>query len=311
MKSLSHTNKKEFNKILKKRKLEDLDLIKTIESSLMKKRGYIFKMPKKGDDVVLMASGGLDSMTIWGLLMKEFGLNVYPITFHRGEKRRSREEEAFDYFSKFYKKKYPKQYRSPIKIKTGFEKVTLPIETAPKQIDSRKLLKYLSNTEGVLDLNTSLGVFVILPFYAKSYAEKLNLTKNLNINTIFSAITADDGELVPTQTITSLRSIMFTLCAANKEHKWQFTSPMMEKEAGLFLTKSDIIQYADKNNIPLEKTWSCYHAGKYQCGEDCATCHTRRTSFKNSGVKDKTIYKRIDNQGFIASIKRIKRKIIK
>lgn len=310
MKTLPILTKKEFAAVLKKRKLEDLDLIKLIESWLKKKRGYIFKMPKKGSDVVLMASGGLDSMTCWGLLMKEYDLNVYPITFDRGEKRRSREEAAFDFFDDFYKKRFPKNYRAPLKLKTGLGKVTLPIETAPNLVDSRRLLEYISNQVGILDLNASLGSFVVLPFYAKCYAEKLNLVNNLKIDTIFNSITANDGEHVPTQTLTSLRSIMLALCASNGEYKWQFSSVAMEKETGVFMRKSALVKYADKNDIPLEKTWSCYHAKKYQCGVDCITCEARIHSFKEAGIKDKTIYKSLQEQNLIFRLKQQVKKIV-
>jgi tRNA(Ile)-lysidine synthase TilS/MesJ len=81
---------------LKERKYEDVTTIRSLESLLLKKRGYIFRMPKPGKSVILLLSGGLDSITCWGMLMEEFKLNVYPISFDRGERRRHQEVDSIN-----------------------------------------------------------------------------------------------------------------------------------------------------------------------------------------------------------------------
>jgi len=53
----------------------------------------------------------------------------------------------------------------------------------------------------------------------------------------------------------------------------------------------DIIQLADKLDVPLEKTWSCQRNGRVHCGE-CAGCLNRKNGFKLAGVKDNVKYRK-------------------
>lgn len=301
---LKRISNQSFVKNLKSRKLENLIVIDQIERLLKKQRGYVFKMPKKGSSVVLLLSGGLDSITAWGILMKEFGLHVYPLSFDRGEKRAFREKASIDYFSKFYQKRFPNLYHKPVRLSFGLEDVKIPIEKSLEAIHPEVLVKNFKGDAKLIDINISLGSFLLLPIYAKIYAEFLYLTKNLDVHTIFCSVTLSDGLLVPHQTFTSLRTIMFHLCSTTRDYSWQFASAVFEKEVGLYHDKSDLVEWADKNRIPLEKTWSCYHATKYQCGgSDCQTCIVRRDAFKLANVVDKTVYNPIDRQSFIGYCK--------
>ncbi|MBU1033326.1 7-cyano-7-deazaguanine synthase [Patescibacteria group bacterium] len=301
-------SKQEFHSLLKKRKLEDIKKIQTFEKLLKDERGYVFKMPKRGSNVILMASGGLDSMTAWGILMKEYGLNVYPITFDRGEKKRNREFAAFKYFDKFYQKKFPKNYRKFLDLDVGQDQISIKIEDGVKNLREETILNNFR--DDLMLFNPSLGVFTILPFFARSYAMYLNATKSLKVNTIFCAVTANDGELIDHQTLTSLRSIMCNMCVPIKDYSWQFSSICLEPEMGSFMRKSDLVKWAYKNDLPLEKSWSCYHAKKYQCGgDDCIACEARRKAYLEAKTKDKTIYKSLEDQEIL--IKKIKKALRK
>jgi len=59
--------------------LENLEAIQTIENFFIKKRGYIFKMPSPKKPVILLLSGGLDSIISWALLMEIYQLVVHPL----------------------------------------------------------------------------------------------------------------------------------------------------------------------------------------------------------------------------------------
>jgi len=296
-------SKQEFHSLLKKRKLEDIKKIQTFEKLLKDERGYVFKMPKRGSNVILMASGGLDSMAVWGILMKEYGLNVYPITFDRGEKRRKNEFNAFKYFDKIYKERFPKNYRKYLHLDVGQSQLSIKIEDGVKNLQEETILNNFK--DNLMLFNPSLGIFTILPFFARSYAIYLNAIKGLKINTIFCAVTSNDGELVVHQTMTSLRSIMCNMCVSIKDYSWQFSSICLEPEIGSFMRKSDLVRWAYKNNLPLEKSWSCYHSKKYQCGgSNCITCGARRDAFLEAKIEDKTIYKSLEDQEIL--IKKIK-----
>lgn len=287
----------QFIKNLKTRKLEKIGVISEIEKILKKQRGYVFKMPRKGSSVILLLSGGLDSVTSWGILMKEYGFNVYPISFDRGEKRAFKEKASIDYFSEFYKKKFPKLYHHPVRLSFGLGNIKIPIEKSLEILHPNIILKYFKGDPRLTDINLALGSFLLLPVYAKIYAEYLYFTRNLDIKSIFCSVTLSDGQVVPHQTFTSLRTAMLYLCSTTGDYRWQFTSALFEKEEGLYLDKSDLVKWADENKIPLERTWSCYHCTKYQCGgTDCQTCIFRRLAFTEAKVKDRTIYLPVANQ---------------
>lgn len=54
-------------------------------------------------------------------------------------------------------------------------------------------------------------------------------------------------------------------------------------------TKADIVMLGAQNNVPFQKTWSCYKGGDQHCGR-CGTCVERREAFDIAGVEDPTIY---------------------
>ena len=91
---------------------EDSDLLRIYDNILKNKRGYVVKMPKKGESVVVCFSGGQDSVANIGILLKEFGLNVYPFFINRGQSNYKYEKKSVDYFNRFYKKNFPKLYHS-------------------------------------------------------------------------------------------------------------------------------------------------------------------------------------------------------
>ncbi len=303
---LNRISRNQFQTYLQKRKLEKLDIIKHIEQSLKNMRGYAFRMPAKSTPVILLLSGGLDSVTCWGILMEEFGLHVYPLSFDRGERRANKEKASIEYFSAFYKKRYPDLFHEPLRVNLSMKDMNIPIENALTNIHPEILLDKFIGDGKLLNLNISFGSFLLLPTYAKIYAEYLHHSQNLYIRNIFCSVTLSDGLLVPHQTFTSLRSIMYNLCVATGDYTWQFSSVVFEKETGLYYDKFNLVQWAHTHKIPLEKTWSCYHSKKYQCGgSDCQTCNVRADAFHRAGVKDKTIYRSVDDQSYLGIMKRI------
>jgi ferredoxin len=277
-----------------------------MENFLRKKRGYVFRMPKPGSPVVLLLSGGLDSIVSWGILMKEFKLPVYPLFFDRGEKRHGKERDAINFFSSYYKKQFSNLYHAPYMIDLGIKNTTLPILNSLEHLHPRVVLENFTGNESIKNINISFGSFLIFPAYGKVYSEFLYHTKNIRVQTIFCSIIPGDGLLIPHQTFTSLRRIMFYLCVSTGNFSWQFASPIFEKEIGAYVEKFSLIQWANMQGIPLEKTWSCYHSSRYQCGgSDCQTCRVRRNAFHTSRIVDKTMYRSLSEQSILHFIRRL------
>lgn len=299
----------QFNNRLSLNSNENLQLISLIENYLTKKRGDIFKMPSPKKPVILIASGGLDSTIIWEILLQTYHLKVYPLFLNRHVKKSHHEQKSVHFFSHYFQKKYP-ELSQP--VKEIFAPIP-PTEINPES--SKDITKTISPANILNGLDPKTGIFTppaptqltfTYPLYGMAYADFLNNQKNLNINTIFTAVLPDDGTVVSPQTFTSLKTTLLTMCATSGNYNWQLCSLPFEKEMGHWFTKPELIKYAEKHlHLPMEKTWSCYQNYKNHCGDQCIACKNRRYSFHQAKATDKTIY-----QSDLVSLNRkIKRKL--
>lgn len=248
-----------------------LDTVQTIERILIRERGYIFKVPR-GGDVVFLASGGLDSVVSMDKVIQEWDVNLYPLFIKRGARAEKFEEQAFDYFVGFYTKKYPKNFNPPYKIKTEIP----PVEFKP--YFSAKMLKKIGYPMRDASLQ-NVGI---------QYAVSLNERYHINIRTVFTAMSPD--EHFPHCSILALRAQNLLACIDTDRWDWQITSPLTEPTLGEPLFKKDLILWAMRYNIPLEKTRTCISERRRPDGT-CLECLWRLNSFKEAGIKDPLKYK--------------------
>ena len=94
-----YSNKQIVNLFKSNEPFEDLETIRKTEQLLKEKRGYVFRMPPPKSNVILLLSGGLDTVTMWDMLMRIYQLNVYPVFIRRGQIRMPIEENSVDFFS--------------------------------------------------------------------------------------------------------------------------------------------------------------------------------------------------------------------
>jgi len=274
--------KKEIQTILKSRKLEDLKLIQKIENILKKQKGYVIKKPKANSHAVLLLSGGMDSVTTWAYLMEVYKLHVYPVFLRRGQKRVAFEEKSVDYFSKYYKKRYPKYWHKVKKMNAYIP----PIEIRFPIIEvSSKTVNNLGQHLGI-PMYTSL-----LTSYGVQYAIFLKIKKNLIIKNIFTAIVAEDGYVMRDETLTAMRTNNLSVCSLTNDYSWQVTALPLEKEFGFFLSKADLLKWATNQKIPINKARSCIKWDYDHCGE-CVSCYVRKIAHKKNNLEDKTNYKK-------------------
>ena len=145
-------------------------------------------------------------------------------------------------------------------------------------------------------LNRRYGILLIgtptRQFYfnlsAYEYCNRLLLEKGVLIKTVFNGIVPDDAKFARESTLALIRSINLSFNLLFRDFGIQSLSPL-EKEAGFYFHKKDLLKYALKAGLPIEKTWSCGKNGWYHCGI-CPSCRTRISVFEEAGIKDKTIY---------------------
>lgn len=265
-------------------KLENIKTIEYIEEKLSRRR-VKFNI-RKNDNVILLLSGGLDSVINWGILLDEFKANVYPLFLNRNQKKLKNELKSIKFYSKFYRLRYKKNFKEPVIFYT-------PIP--PKEIR----FKILRFSDHKIRKNSKqwLGIPLysqIMIGYAIQYAYYLKLIKKIKINIIVFSFVKTDGEVMKYETLTSVRLLNYLANELTNE-KWFITSLPIEKNMGFYFSKKDLILWAQTKKIPLQNTWSCNKNMliKIHCGK-CIYCSVRKKYFneakKISGIKDETLY---------------------
>ena len=293
---LNKTSEEQFLTNLKNRPFENLKNIEVVESFFKKSRGHIFKMPRPGTPVVLLVSGGLDSIITWGILLEKYRLRVYPLFIFRDAKRSLKEEEAVEFFVDYYSKKYPGLVSPLMKFSTLLSppEIVSALKDVNNYYHPKRLLEMLDKENRTFSNLPNFYPQRILPFlhifYCLVYIDYLYDHYLEKVNTIFTGVMTGDGTVVPSQSFTSLRNALLSACSVTDNYEIQYCSLAMEKELGFWFEKKDFIKIGYNMGLPLEKTWSCYAAGKYQCGDKCLTCQSRRLEFGLAEVEDKTKY---------------------
>jgi 7-cyano-7-deazaguanine synthase in queuosine biosynthesis len=258
---------------------EDVDLLEAYEEILRKRRGYIIKMPKRGESVLACLSGGQDSVANIGVLLKEFGLNVYPFFINRGQSNYQYEKKAADFFDGFYKERFPDLYHPyrEITVMTPGSEYKDLLRKTKRMVDDLPLRHNISYP--------ARGPLVFLT--GMEYAYSLQ-AEGINITSVFASNMSSDFSYHCSQTWVRLMNLMF--CQILNDWTWQFISLPIETELGNYFDKDVFIKWCDENNIPLYKARTCVKSFEIECG-DCPTCWDRRRGYQEAGVVDLTPYK--------------------
>lgn len=249
---------------------EDPKILMDINKILKYRRGYVSRVPKN-EDVVLIYSGGLDSTIAFDMIVKDWNVRVFPLFVRRNARATKYEEDAVKYFVDFYKKRYPGK--------------VFDLEIVETEVPPLKFKKYQE-----IDRLKQLGHPLrnaVLQSLGVQYAQKLRATESPNLHTVFTATVADDS--FPHSCLTALRSVNLITCLDTGDWDWLVTSPLIDTEyQGRPLFKKDLIKYAKKQKIPLEFTRTCIEGGKPD--GTCPECLCRLKAFKNAGLTDPIKY---------------------
>jgi hypothetical protein len=289
---IKKTKKQYFVKLIKDHPLEDYELIAYIGKYLKHKRKYICKMPPKGSDVILLLSGGIDSISSWAILLEEYKLRVNPICINTGQKRHKQELKSVKYFSDLFRKRYPKLFVEPffMSFPSSAPEISKALRGDLSKTIHPEVLKDNYNSKTRTTILTRKYLFsAYFPFPAAIASYFFDLSRNIKVRTIFCSILPEDGLLSASQTLTSMRSATLALIGFTKENSWQVVSVCFEKELGLCLHKSDLILWSYEHDIPIEKAYSCQKGKALHCGI-CSVCKYRKQSFLDANIPDKTIY---------------------
>lgn len=251
---------------------EDPKVLEQINEIFRFRRGYVSRVPKN-EDVVFIFSGGLDSSIAIDIIINEWGVKIFPLFVRRSARATKYEEEAVRYFVDFYQKKYPGHMHDLEVVE--IEVPPLAFKKYPEMNRLQKLGHPMRNA--VLQ---SLGV---------QYAQKLRATVAPELHTVLTATVADDS--FPHSSLQALRSVNLGVCLDTGDWEWLVTSPLVDTEyKGRPVFKKDLIDYAIKHKIPMEKTRTCIEGGELPDGT-CPECLCRLKAFAAADKSDPLIYK--------------------
>ncbi len=214
---------------------------------------------------ICLLSGGLDSSTVLGVIMKEPN-DVKALTIHYGQ-RHEREILSARGIAKYFGVEH---IELEFKMPWGGSALLDSKIPLPKNRDEKEMSKEIPATY-VPARNT---IFLSL---AASFAE------SEGAEAIFIGANAIDYSGYP-----DCREEYFKAFEAmiRKGTKCGVEGKSIQIKAPLLhMTKSEIIQLGISLEVPYDLTWSCYQGGEIPCGE-CDSCILRAKGFRDAGVND-------------------------
>lgn len=269
-------------------------VVKDLNKTFIKNRGYAFRMPKPGTPVLLIVSGGLDSTLLWFHLLHTYKLKVYPIFFQSSLFNKNNipgERLAVSFFYHYFLKIFPQQVQPVSYVShnlsfslTSNKNLSILTHNWKVALSNARISQNKQNSTYLVDYPTRFARFML-----SAYEYGLSLqAKGIMVSNIFFGVVPEDATIGREPTLAVLRSLNLYLCLLLGDWSWQVAGPV-DKEHDFYFPKTKSIQIAIKHNLPIEKTWSCVRALPLHCGF-CNACRYRHASFIQTGIRDKTTY---------------------
>ncbi len=264
---------------LEKKRQEDPSVLKDIDGIIKRRRLNVAKIPKPGSPVVAVHSGGMDSTTNIAILLEDFKLSVYPAFINRDQSNLKYEREAVNYFDDYFSKKYPELFNKTIEIQvptpaSEYKDMLRSVKNLGDGIESRTRIAYPARNPAII-------------LTAAEYAYSLQ-SKKVFPKTVFISCMKEDPPRH--STLTSMRILNLLICQIMGDYSWQVICLPIEREYNNFYGKDVYLRWADKHNLPIEKTRSCYKDQEKHCGKCYPACVNRIEAFKKAGIEDRTKY---------------------
>jgi len=251
--------------------MKDIDQVDLIDKSLLKIRGYVSKFPEN-KKVVVVFSGGLDSVSIVARCIIDHDLEVYPISIIRGQSNLTGEAASVKFFNNYFLERFPRKYH-PVTF--------LHVEIPPKELKDG--IKEYSKNNGYPLRDNQLEIIALQ--YAISLWEKEG-----EIKTIFTGVTKED--IYTHSSLLAMRSTTLMSCVSTPHNDWNISSlnldPYLYGDMKAFGKKEEI-KWCFDHSIPIEKSRTCNNATPRHCGA-CSSCDKRRKAFEAAEVPDNTTY---------------------
>ena len=208
--------------------------------------------------VIVLLSGGLDSSTVTGIAKKS-NAKIYGLSFDYGQRHKKELNSAIT-IAKHYNINELKIVKLDLSLWGGSSLTDIQKKIPTNGIQDNKI----PNTY-VPGRNT---IFISV---ALSYAEAINA------DFIGLGVNALDYSGYPDCRPDYIKKFQELANLANKRGREK--NPIKLWTPLINLNKEKIIQLAFENNVPLDKTWSCYSGNTKPCGK-CDSCRIRDAAYK-------------------------------
>lgn len=217
---------------------------------------------------VVVLSGGLDSTTCMGIA-KDQGYELYPITFHYGQ-RHYHEIEHAKKVAEFYEVVDHRIVDMNFLKEIGGSALTDPTIEVPDYKDQDDIPVTYVPARNLIFLSL-----------ATAYAEVIRA------DNIFIGVSAVDYSGYPDCRPEFIASMTQTINLATKlgvqEGKLQISAPLSH------LSKAETIRLGMDLGVPYHLTTSCYRGEEKACGT-CDSCQLRLKGFLDAGAEDPILY---------------------
>lgn len=225
------------------------------------------------DRVILLNSGGMDSLASAGLLLS-VGVDLVGLNINYGQTIWSKEITAAESWTDVLQKRFGKE-------RISLESLTL-----------RDYHNFVSNNPVVraqalpqeIDpiVNFVPGRNIVFLLFAAIFGYEKGIRKIV--------LSAQESDHVSGDLSTAFQDSMAAMLSIGmgtygKKEPYQIWSPLLR----LGYRKSDAAKWLVKNGMPIDLSWSCYTTLEKHCGM-CHNCVDRKKSFEEAGVADSTEY---------------------
>lgn len=253
-----HNSEEYWKNILYKNHDKNLNFIHEIIYFLQLYRGFVFEKPI-GEHVIILCSGGMDSVTLVDLVIKNWNSKVILLYFRRDSRNQLYEEQSVDYFYSYYKEKYSENILELIKLDIQI----------PSRVNKNYLNPARKQVMGLPMRNATM--------WDNAVAQSIYLEGKYDPNKIRTIIVGSvkEDDFSPESSYLSVLSQTLHACICTGVWDYQFLAPMMDssfKDGGM--DKADLFQYCSENGIPIEKSRSCFGGNEKPCGL-CLACENR------------------------------------
>jgi 7-cyano-7-deazaguanine synthase in queuosine biosynthesis len=229
-------------------------VVSELDKVLLSQREAVFTVPAVDEEVLLLFSGGMDSVIAAYMLIEKLGCKVVPMYVRRGARAEAAELASAERFVTDIALKHPGKIADLLVVDAEYP--------------AKSLKQYLPAAHKATKGHPGRNLFLVMT--AAYYLCALK-AENPASRTIFIGNSPNDT--FPHSQLEAVRSANIAICVDQADWDIQVTSPLFEPALWGDVDKQQLVDYAEANDIDIRGTHTCT-ASDEPCGQ-CGECLVR------------------------------------